>query len=115
MAETAVFAHPALCEPFGLVILEAANRGCALVLADIPSLRELWDNAALFCSPRDPTAWITTLQKVSSDEDLRSDLACRALARSAQYSTDRMLASYQNLYRRMTFNWKRATQWVQAS
>ncbi|MGC2660651.1 MAG: glycosyltransferase family 4 protein [Bryobacteraceae bacterium] len=115
MAEAAVFVHPALYEPFGLAILEAANRGCALVLADIPSLRELWDNAALFCSPRDPSAWITTLQAVSSDEDLRSDLACRALARAAQYSTDRMLACYQDLYRRMTLNWNRATQWVQAS
>ena len=34
---------PARYEPFGLSILEAALSGCALVLGDLPSLRELWD------------------------------------------------------------------------
>ena len=49
-----VFAAPALYEPFGLAILEAAADRCALVLGDIPSLRELWDGAARFVDPRDP-------------------------------------------------------------
>src|SRR5207253_5156707 len=39
--EAAIYAAPALYEPFGLGILEAARDGCALVLGDIPSLREL--------------------------------------------------------------------------
>ena len=38
----------ALYEPFGLAVLEAAQAGCALVLSDIPTFRELWDGAALF-------------------------------------------------------------------
>ena len=33
-------------EPFGLSILEAAASGCALVLGDIPTLRENWSEAA---------------------------------------------------------------------
>ena len=45
--EAAIFARPARYEPFGLAILEAAQAGCALVLGDIPSLRELWADAAL--------------------------------------------------------------------
>ena len=49
MARTAVFVSPALYEPFGLAVLEAAQAGCALVLSDIPTFRELWDGAALFC------------------------------------------------------------------
>ena len=44
----AVFVAPARYEPLGLPILEAARDGCALVLGDIASLRELWDGAALF-------------------------------------------------------------------
>ena len=44
----------ALYEPFGLAVLEAAQAGCALVLSDIPTFRELWDGAAVFADPHDP-------------------------------------------------------------
>src|SRR5690606_19010272 len=47
-ARAAVFVHPAVYEPFGLAPLEAALHGCPLVLGDIPSLREVWDNAAMY-------------------------------------------------------------------
>ena len=42
MRRAGVFVVPALYEPFGLAALEAASGACPLVLADIPSLRELW-------------------------------------------------------------------------
>ena len=54
MAEAAIFAAPARYEPFGLAILEAAASGCALVLGDIPTLRELWDGAAMLRGTRPP-------------------------------------------------------------
>jgi glycogen synthase len=44
----AVYALPARYEPFGLTVLEAALCGCALVLGDIPSLRETWGGDARF-------------------------------------------------------------------
>ena len=44
----AIYALPARYEPFGLSVLEAAASGCALVLGDIPSLRENWADAAVF-------------------------------------------------------------------
>ncbi|HEX4448454.1 MAG TPA: glycosyltransferase family 4 protein, partial [Polyangiaceae bacterium] len=53
MGRAAVFVHPASYEPFGLAPLEAALCGCALVLGDIPSLREIWGDAALFVDGRD--------------------------------------------------------------
>jgi glycogen(starch) synthase len=49
-----IYAAPVLYEPFGPGILEAARDGCALVIGDIPSLRELWEDAAIFVDPRDP-------------------------------------------------------------
>ncbi|PUE89089.1 hypothetical protein C7T87_25825, partial [Xanthomonas hortorum pv. hederae] len=51
-----IFCAPSLYEPFGLGVLEAAQAGCALVLADIPTFRELWEGAALFVSPQDDAA-----------------------------------------------------------
>lgn len=43
-----IYVHPALCEPFGLAVVEAAQAGCALVLSEIAPLRENWEGAALF-------------------------------------------------------------------
>ena len=37
-ARAGIYALPAVYEPFGLSVLEAALSGCALVLGDIPSL-----------------------------------------------------------------------------
>ena len=45
LARAAIYCLPARYEPFGLSVLEAALSGCALVLGDIPSLREIWDDA----------------------------------------------------------------------
>jgi glycogen(starch) synthase len=56
MERAAIFASPVLYEPFGLAPLEAAHAGCALVLGDIPTMRELWQGAAHFVPPRDTAA-----------------------------------------------------------
>jgi hypothetical protein len=46
-AAAAICALPARDEPSGLSVREAAQVGCALVLGDLPSLRELWQGAAV--------------------------------------------------------------------
>ncbi|HLL56175.1 MAG TPA: glycosyltransferase family 4 protein, partial [Myxococcaceae bacterium] len=55
-SRAAIYALPARYEPFGLSVLEAAQAGCALVLGDIASQRELWDGAAVFVPPDDHAA-----------------------------------------------------------
>ena len=72
MAATRVFAAPARYEPFGLAVLEAAQAGMALVLADIPSFRELWDGCAIFADPRDPAGLAAALRSaLDGGEDAR--------------------------------------------
>src|SRR5439155_5441375 len=51
MARASIYALPARYEPFGLSALEAALAGCALVLGDIPSLREVWGDTAIYVNP----------------------------------------------------------------
>jgi glycosyltransferase involved in cell wall biosynthesis len=94
----AIYAHPARYEPFGLAPLEAAQSSCALVLADIPSLREIWGDAAEFVAPGDPLAWRRTLQGLISDRPAREALAARASARAEHYTPQRMAASYLAVY-----------------
>ena len=89
MARSAVFVSPALYEPFGLAVLEAAQAGCALVLSDIPTFRELWDGAALFFVPSDPKAIVDALNNITVDTALRTRLAAAAQRRAAKYTPDR--------------------------
>ncbi|MFP2929651.1 glycosyltransferase family 4 protein, partial [Pyxidicoccus sp. 3LG] len=73
MGRASVYALPARYEPSGLSVLEAALSGCALVLGDIPSLRELWgDGPALFVPPGDVGALADALESLRHDDALRA-------------------------------------------
>jgi glycogen(starch) synthase len=100
--EAAVFAAPARYEPFGLSILEAAASGCALVLGDIPSLRESWDGAALFVPPDDRAAWRSTLGCLIADDGRREGLGAAARQRACRFTGERMAARYAALYKQLT-------------
>jgi glycogen synthase len=96
--QAAVFAAPALYEPFGLAILEAAADRCALVLGDIPSLRELWDGAARFVDPHDHVALHFTLKELIGDPGQRDQLGRLAQRRAERYDAGAMSARYHELY-----------------
>src|SRR3954447_2891189 len=98
MSRAKVFVHPALYEPFGLSVLDAARSKCCLVLADIPSLRELWGDAALFIDPRDQSAWIAELNSLCDDPARCEELGERAFAHAQVYTAESSIASYNALY-----------------
>jgi glycogen synthase len=98
LACASIFVHPALYEPFGLAPLEAALAGCALVLADLPELRELWGGAAEFVPARDPYALHAALARLIADEARRTSLGAAARERAVAYGTDAMAARYLALY-----------------
>lgn len=90
-----VFAEPARYEPFGLAALEAARCGCALVLGDIPSLREVWGATAAYVPPDDPDALAGAVNRLLDDPVARETAAARALARSRRYTASAMGSAYQ--------------------
>lgn len=102
LARAAIYALPARYEPFGLSVLEAALAGCALVLGDIPSLRENWDGAAVFVSPDSPPELEAALAALIREPQRRAELAVRARMRGLQFTPGRMAASYMGLYRELT-------------
>ena len=93
-----VFALPARYEPFGLSALEAALSGCVLVLGDIPSLREIWQDAAVFVPPCDAEAWARELRWLIADAASRHDLGERALRRALEFTSRRMSDDYLACY-----------------
>lgn len=102
----AVYALPARYEPFGLSALEAALASCALVLGDIPSLREVWGDAALFVPPEDTLALKDALAELIEDAGKRRLMATRARRRALEFTPARTaegyLAAYADLMTRAT-------------
>jgi glycogen synthase len=98
LARRPIFVCASLYEPFGLTVLEAAQAGCALVLSDIPTFRELWQGAAVFASAKEPLTFAEIITSVAADPSLRSVLGRRAQARAQIYTveamTERMIKIY---------------------
>ena len=99
LRRASIYAHPARYEPFGLAPLEAAHAGCALVLADIPSMREIWGDSAEFVDPDDVEGWRAILQLLISKSGIRKGLAEKASARAKRYTPQIMGAAYMELYK----------------
>ena len=99
MAHAGIFVSPAVYEPFGLGVLEAAAAGCALVLSDIPSFRELWGDTALFFTPRDAPDLARQVNRLAQDDTLRAELRARSIAHAARYSAADMAAGTLAVYR----------------
>ncbi|GHD16452.1 glycosyltransferase family 4 protein [Tianweitania populi] len=98
MSSAGIFVSPSVYEPFGLAPLEAASTATPLVLADIPTYRELWDGAALFASPRDPASFVEALQKLIASETLRRDMGRKALQRAKRYSLQAQAQAMLQIY-----------------
>jgi glycosyltransferase involved in cell wall biosynthesis len=98
MESASIFISPALYEPFGLSVLEAASAGCALLLSDIPTFRELWDGAAAFFDPRDPDQFLASLRSLCRDEAQRVWLQRAAAKRARHYPLSNTVDAYGSLY-----------------
>lgn len=101
LARGPVFVSTARYEPFGLAVLEAAQAGCALVLSDIPSFRELWDGAAVFVSAEDDVAIAAAIDAVATEPGWRMKLGAAARERARRYTAERMTAGVLDIYRRL--------------
>jgi glycosyltransferase involved in cell wall biosynthesis len=98
LARASIFALPARYEPFGLLPLEAALSGCALVLGDIASLREVWDDAAVYVDPDDRDSLRVAIERLVADPAALADYASRAHTRARTYTTARMAKAYVEIY-----------------
>lgn len=102
MSRAAIFVSPARYEPFGLSILEAALSGCALVLGDIPSLRETWTGAAIFVPPDDRRMLRAAVLALVEAPERRSCLGTAARRRAREFTAERTADLYLELYRNLT-------------
>ncbi len=65
MASSCALLFPTLAEGFGLPAIEAARAGVLPICADLPVLREILGNRAVYLDPNDAVAWAETIKKHS--------------------------------------------------
>jgi len=104
LGRASIFALPARYEPFGLCALEAGLAGCVLVLGDIPSLREVWKDTALFVPPHDERALMHAVNSLVADEAYRRRLADKARSRALEFTSQRMAREYVSVYNELAHN-----------
>lgn len=101
LRRSAVYMSAARYEPFGLGVLEAAQAGCALVLSDIPTFRELWRDAAVFVDPDDADGFARACDALVADLAERAAWGRRARTRASNYSATAMIEATLDVYVRL--------------
>ena len=99
-ANAGIYVLPARYEPFGLSPLEAAISGCALVLGDIPTLREIWGDAALYVPTDDAEALTLAANALAARPAMLKEFASRARSRAMHFTTEQMAEGYLRVYER---------------
>jgi glycosyltransferase involved in cell wall biosynthesis len=98
-SESAIYICTSRYEPFGLAPLEAAMCGCAVLANDIPSLREVWEESALyFTGVESLSSW---LWRLSDHPWLLNEAREIAGSRAREFTAERMTEGYLKLFRSM--------------
>lgn len=83
---------PSWWEGFGFPALEAMACGTPVLAARVGAVPEVLGDAALFFAPESPLELAEHLGRVSTDDDLRRELAARGRARAARFTWERAAA-----------------------
>ncbi len=81
-------------EGFGFSYLEAANFSCPSLLSDIPVLKEISSNQAVFANPLDPHDMADKINKISSDKLLSNKIAASAKTRVEYFSPEKFRSEF---------------------
>jgi alpha-1,3-rhamnosyl/mannosyltransferase len=80
---------PSTYEGFGLPVLEAMARGCAVIASDAAALPEVVGQAGLLLAPDDRDGWSDAMLKLIEDGAERDRLVTRGIARAAELNWER--------------------------
>lgn len=86
LGRSAVFALPSLYEGFGFPLLDAMRRAIPIVSSDRGSLKEVAGDAAFYVDPEDVPSIARGLERVLTDDPLRSSLAEAGAARRGRFT-----------------------------
>jgi glycosyltransferase involved in cell wall biosynthesis len=92
------FVIASYAEGFCVAAVEALAAGLPIIASDVPALREVLDDAALFADPDDPDSFKMQLKKVLTTPDLAAQLSTNGSKRSKKFSLEQAAHEYLNIY-----------------
>ena len=95
------FVFPSLYEGFGLPPLEAMAAGTPALVSDIPVIREVCRDAALYFDPNDPADIAARITEVLTDDGLRDGLRRRGRERAAEFTPAAAAGQLLAVFRRL--------------
>lgn len=105
LAKSDIFLMPSRWEGFGLAAVEAMNAGLPVIASHVEGIRELVegdDPAGLLVDPESVDSIATAIIRLVKSSGDRESFARNGFARSRQYSEERMVQGYLDLYKRLT-------------
>lgn len=93
------FVYPTHYEGFGLPPLEAMATGLPVVVSDIPVMREVCGDAALFFPSGDAPELAACIRRLLDDLDLRAEYARRGRAWAARFTWEKTARRTLEVYR----------------
>jgi glycosyltransferase involved in cell wall biosynthesis len=96
-----VFVMPSIYEGFGLPVLEAMACGCPVVTTREGSLPEVAGEAAYYVDAKDADSIVKGIEKVSSDEKLRSELSKKGLEQAKKFSWRKTAEDTMGVYKKI--------------
>lgn len=96
-----VLAYPSIYEGFGFPLLEAMSASLPVVAARAGSIPEVAGDAALLVEPTDERGLAEALDRVLTDEELRSQLVARGHDRIGTFSWTATARALASCYRRL--------------
>jgi glycosyltransferase involved in cell wall biosynthesis len=97
--DAAALCFPSVAEGFGLPVLEAMAAGLPVISRDIPVIRELAGDAAVYVAGADVGAWQDAVDRVLSDSEMRARLVAAGRLRAAEFTWARTATATLAAYR----------------
>ncbi len=101
MQQARLFVFPSLYESFGIPPIEAMQSGTPVVCSDLPILKEILGNAALYADPKDPQVFAQACATLLNDDQKWTEHVQRGYAQAKRYTWEQCALDTVNIYEKL--------------
>ena len=95
------FIYPTKYEGFGIPLLESFSQKCPVLCSNIPSLREVAGNAAIYFDPDDIESIFNGIERITVDKENKDQYIKKGLIRLKEFSWKKCAYETLNVYKKL--------------